>query len=253
MISKIMIVDYSVLRQQMYRSVLSRYHATFVNALNGQAALDLLATQPDIELVILDVNIAMAGMSGLEFLEEVARLGIISRIPVVLIGMAGKEVEISRGLELGARESILRPFNPARLHDIIEKIVAREQESGNFKGGSCSQKGSTMMTNFDREVVAERIYWRGTLTRSVSMALGGELLEALKRNDTLTVNLDGVEFLDYSCLVLLCAVKRQASEKGKDVSLEGLSNRVVAPLVQRYRINGNRLCRAYCGQSCLFD
>lgn len=253
MINKILVVDYSVLRQQMYRSVLNRYRATFVNALNGQAALDLLAAQPDIELVILDINIAMAGMSGLEFLEEIARRGIVSRIPIVLIGVAGKEVEISRGMELGARESIQRPFNPARLHELIGKIAVQENESRIFKGVTCSQKGSTLMANPEREVNVERIYWRGSLTQSASMALGRELLEALKRSDSLTVNLEKVEFLDYACLVLLCAVKRQASEKGQDVCLEGLSNRVVAPLVQRYRVNGNRLCRAYCGNTCLFD
>ena len=103
------------------------------------------------------------------------------------------------------------------------------------------------------EVVAEKIYWRGTLHQSLSLDLGGELLQALKKCDRLTVNLEEVEFLDYACLVLLCAVKRQASEKGKILLLEGIENPAVAPLVQNFRSNGNRLCRAYCGNTCLFD
>lgn len=98
-----------------------------------------------------------------------------------------------------------------------------------------------------------KLFWQGRLTQTMSLDLGGELINALKECDTLTVNLDGVQLLDFSCLVLLCAVKRQSNEKGKVLLLEGLENPVVAAVVHRYRSNGNRLCRAYCGHSCLFD
>jgi ABC-type transporter Mla MlaB component len=106
----------------------------------------------------------------------------------------------------------------------------------------------------DKEVgdLQAKLHWRGTLTQAMSLDLGGELLNALREVDTLTVNLEGVEFLDFSCLVLLCAVKRQANEKGKVLALEGLENSLIAAVVQRYCSNGSRLCRTYCGQSCLF-
>lgn len=103
------------------------------------------------------------------------------------------------------------------------------------------------------EGVQTKLYWRGALTQAMSMDLGGELLNALRECDTLIVNLEEVEDLDYSCLVLLCAVKRQANEKGKVIHLEGLENPVVAAVVKSYRSNGSRLCRSYCGNSCLFE
>ncbi len=103
------------------------------------------------------------------------------------------------------------------------------------------------------EKFSERLYWSGALTQSMSLDLGGELLNALKECGNLTVNFDGVELLDYSCLAILCSVKRLANEKGKILALEGLENPRVATVVQRYRNNGSRLCRAYCGQSCLFE
>lgn len=102
------------------------------------------------------------------------------------------------------------------------------------------------------EDLPAKLHWRGILTQTMSLELGGELLDALKECDALTVNLGGVEFLDFSCLVLLCAVKRQANEKGKTLVLEGLENPQVAAVVQRYCRNGSRLCRTYCG-SCLFE
>lgn len=100
--------------------------------------------------------------------------------------------------------------------------------------------------------VQTKLYWRGTLTQAMCMDLGGEILNALKECDTLIVSLDGVELLDFSCFVLLCAVKRQANEKEKVLTLEGRENPLVAPLIQRFS-NCNRLCRTYCGDSCLFD
>lgn len=109
------------------------------------------------------------------------------------------------------------------------------------------------MPNASRQIVSERSYWQGALIQSMSLDLGGELLSVLKECDTLTVNLDGVELLDISCLAILCAVKRQANENGKDLALEGLENPLVAAVVQRYRSNGNRFCRSYCGESCLFE
>ena len=110
-----------------------------------------------------------------------------------------------------------------------------------------------MQVNPVEAAVSAQLYWQGGLTQAMSMDLGGELLQTLSECDSLTVNLAGVEFLDFSCLVLLCAVKRQANEKGKALALEGLENSVVAAVVQQYRSNGSRLCRSYCGNSCLFE
>lgn len=103
------------------------------------------------------------------------------------------------------------------------------------------------------EDVLGKLYWRGVLTQAMSMDLGGALILALRECDTLIVNLEGVEGLDLSCLVMLCAVKRQANEMEKIIHLDGLENPIVALMLQSYRSNGNRICRAYCGNHCLFE
>lgn len=110
-----------------------------------------------------------------------------------------------------------------------------------------------MMLISDPEVVPQRISWNGILTQAMCIDLGREVLNALNKCDTLAINLDGVESLDHSCLVLLCTVKRQANEKAKKLILEGTDNPVVAALIQRFHSNNLRLCRTYCGHSCLFD
>lgn len=110
-----------------------------------------------------------------------------------------------------------------------------------------------MMAIPEKKNVQHRIFWRGIMTQSMCLDLGGELLNALQESDELTVNFDGVELLDFSCLVLLCTIKRQVNEKEKSLLLEGIENPVVAPVIERFRMNGNRLCRTYCGNSCLFE
>jgi len=120
MIKKLLVVDDSALIHQMYRLVMSRYHCTIVDAMNGQEAHDLLATQKDIDLILLDIN--MPVMNGVQFLEKAVPLGIASRIPIIVISTEGKEADTIRGLKLGARGYLTKPFNPAALHEMIDKI-----------------------------------------------------------------------------------------------------------------------------------
>lgn len=121
MLKKILVVDDSALIHQMYRLVMSRYKCEIVDAMNGQEALDVLAVQNDIQLVLLDIN--MPVMNGVQFLEKASAMGITKKIPIVVISTEGKEDDTIRGLKLGARGYLKKPFNPADLHDMIDKIV----------------------------------------------------------------------------------------------------------------------------------
>ncbi len=121
MLRKILVVDDSALIHQMYRLVMSRYKCEIVDAMNGQEALDLLALQNDVQLILLDIN--MPVMNGVQFLEKASALGITRRMPVIIISTEGKEEDTIRGLKLGARGYLKKPFNPSDLHDLIDKII----------------------------------------------------------------------------------------------------------------------------------
>ncbi len=121
MLRKILVVDDSALIHQMYRLVMSRYKCEIVDAMNGQEALDLLALQNDVQLILLDIN--MPVMNGVQFLEKASALGITRRTPVIIISTEGKEEDTIRGLKLGAKGYLKKPFNPSDLHDLIEKVI----------------------------------------------------------------------------------------------------------------------------------
>ena len=121
MLNKMLVVDDSSLIHQMYRLVMTRYNCEILDAMNGQEALDILALQNDIQLILLDIN--MPVMNGLQFLEKASVLGIARRIPIIVISTEGKEEDTIRCLKLGARGYLKKPFNPSDLHDLIDKIV----------------------------------------------------------------------------------------------------------------------------------
>ena len=121
MLKKVLVVDDSALIHQMYRLVMNRYSCNIVDAMNGQEALDLLAAQNDVDLILLDIN--MPVMNGLQFMEKAAPLGIVRSIPIIIISTEGKEEDTIRGLKLGARGYMKKPFHPSALHELIEKLL----------------------------------------------------------------------------------------------------------------------------------
>lgn len=123
MLKKLLVVDDSALIHQMYRLVMSRYGCAIVDAMNGQEALDILSVQSDIDLILLDIN--MPVMNGVQFLEKASAIGIVNRIPVFVISTEGKEEDTIRGLKLGAKGYLKKPFHPSELHEMIDKIFSK--------------------------------------------------------------------------------------------------------------------------------
>ncbi|RII26575.1 MAG: response regulator [Geobacter sp.] len=121
MVKKILVVDDSALIHQMYRLVMNGYKCEIVDAMDGQEALDILARQHDIQLVLLDIN--MPVMNGIRFMEKAAAIGITSKIPIIIISTEGKEADTVRGLALGARGYLKKPFQPSDLHVLIDKVM----------------------------------------------------------------------------------------------------------------------------------
>ncbi len=125
---KILIIDDSQLIHQMFRLVFMRYKdCTLLSAMNGLEALDTLARERDIDLILLDIN--MPVMNGLQFLDKVKKDGMYSNIPVIIVSTEGKEEDTIRGLKMGATAYVKKPFNPSELHGLIEKIFKAKQET----------------------------------------------------------------------------------------------------------------------------
>jgi CheY-like chemotaxis protein len=115
----------------MYQLVLLRYNCEMVIATNGQEALDILAVKRDFQLVLLDIH--MPVMNGIEFMEKAQTLGLTNSFPIIILSAEGKEADTIKGLQLGARAYLKKPFKSTDLYDIIGKIFAQQEAGGVYE------------------------------------------------------------------------------------------------------------------------
>ncbi|GIW17420.1 response regulator transcription factor [Tepidiforma sp.] len=95
-----------------------------ITAADGEEALRLAEEQrPD--AIVLDIM--MPGISGLEVMR---RLRERSNVPIILVTAKDKDSDKVRGLELGADDYVVKPFNPdelgARIRAVLRRAVAAE-------------------------------------------------------------------------------------------------------------------------------
>ena len=88
-------------------------------AYNGTSGLELVeAESPDI--VILDIN--LPDMDGFQVIREIRRF---SQVPVIMLTVKGEDVDIARGLELGADDYMVKPFSHIELIARVEAVLRR--------------------------------------------------------------------------------------------------------------------------------
>ena len=117
---KVLIVDDSKLLHRMFEMMLRQY--PLVHAYDGQEALDRLAENGDVDLVLLDMN--MPRMNGLELLKAMKADARFQRIPVVLVTTEGSDEQTQRGLEAGAAEYVKKPFRNEELLAVVQRLTA---------------------------------------------------------------------------------------------------------------------------------
>jgi len=118
---KILIIDDSPDLLRIVQLCLEREDYVVSTARNGREGLQrTYSTQPD--LVILDVM--MPGMDGWDVL---SRLREMSDVPVVMLTAKGRELDIVRGLGLGADDYITKPFGSAELVARVQALLRRNR------------------------------------------------------------------------------------------------------------------------------
>lgn len=89
--------------------------------IRSQTAASALLHAPEIELVVLDLDLPDA--SGLKVLQALKQHRLLREIPVVILSNVDSQPEIDRAMTLGAEEYIIKPFAFRDLSRTIEKIA----------------------------------------------------------------------------------------------------------------------------------
>lgn len=113
----IMIIEDDSFVMDIYKTKLSQDGFSVVEAENGTEALKKLKNiKPD--LILLDI--IMPYMDGLEVLKKIKESEETKNIPVILLTNLSQKEEVNKGMELGARDYLIKShFTPS---EVLEKI-----------------------------------------------------------------------------------------------------------------------------------
>ena len=104
----VLVVDDSKSSRRHIRKLLEKQCFQVIEAQNGQAALQILNENPDIQLVITDYY--MPEMNGLELISNIRKNYSRNEIAIIGISIYGKGTLSAKLLKNGANDFLMRPF-----------------------------------------------------------------------------------------------------------------------------------------------
>ncbi len=124
MAKKVLIIEDHPATAEMIANILRMDEIGSVIASNGFSGIEKAsAEKPD--LILLDVM--MPGMNGFEVCEKLKAGEETSRIPVVIVSIRASADSVRNGKKLGAIEYITKPFEPARLREVVKKYLEEDK------------------------------------------------------------------------------------------------------------------------------
>ena len=95
-------------------------------ASDGNEGLAFLRAHPDVDLVLLDVN--MPTRSGLDVLAEAKADAALGRVTFVVLTAAGQSAYAERAKALGAAAFVTKPFSPKKLARQVAAILGEPSD-----------------------------------------------------------------------------------------------------------------------------
>ena len=119
---KILIAEDDAISLMFIKSLLEDRGYEVVTSPDGEDALMALRReQPDLFVT----DIVMPFKSGIEILRVMRRDPVLSRIPVLVVSMKDKELDIVQGLDEGADDYLVKPVHALELAARVKKILQR--------------------------------------------------------------------------------------------------------------------------------
>ena len=94
---------------------LLKLQANFLTAKNGLEALEVLKNNPDIDVIVTDINMPL--MNGLDMIKNIKEQGIT--IPIIIMSAHTETEYISKAKDYGVDEYLLKPFDFIKFIELI--------------------------------------------------------------------------------------------------------------------------------------
>ena len=118
--ARVLVVDDAVFMRKMVSDALTKQgHEVIGEASNGAEAItQYQALSPD----IMTLDITMPEKDGVEALREI--VGIDPSARVIMCSALGQESKVLEAVKAGAKDFVVKPFQPDRLAQAVEKALA---------------------------------------------------------------------------------------------------------------------------------
>ena len=116
----ILVVDDSATLRQVVSIALKGAGYDVIEGSDGKDALAKLNGQK-VHLIISDVN--MPRMNGIEFVKAAKALPNYRFLPILMLTTESSDLMKQAGRAAGATGWLVKPFDPARLLDVIKKVI----------------------------------------------------------------------------------------------------------------------------------
>ena len=117
----ILIVDDSKTIRNLVAFILKNEGYKITAAEDGLDGLEKLYANPDIDLIISDVN--MPRMDGFTFIKTVREQDAYRDLPRVVLSTEGQEKDIQKGITLGANLYMVKPAQPQQMVRNIKMLL----------------------------------------------------------------------------------------------------------------------------------
>lgn len=116
--AKVLIADDEVYMRLLMQQILELAGYDVLLAEDGTMALGLLAEYPEVQLLILDIN--MPSLDGFNLLKQLRAEG--NTLPVIMVTARGMEEDEEQAAALGAA-LLTKPFSSYRLTDLLNQLL----------------------------------------------------------------------------------------------------------------------------------
>ena len=117
----ILIVDDSKTVRNLVAFIMKKEGLKVTTAEDGLDGLEKLYSNPDIDLIISDIN--MPRMDGFTFIKNLREQEAYRDLPIIVLSTEGQEKDIQQGLNLGANMYMVKPAQPEKLVRNVKMLL----------------------------------------------------------------------------------------------------------------------------------
>ncbi len=120
---KVLIVDDDIRNIFALTSLLERHHMEVLYAENGKDALELMASTPDVDVVLMDVM--MPEMDGYETMRRIRENSEVGDVPIIALTAKAMKGDREKCVEAGASDYIAKPVDTDQLLSLLRVWLYR--------------------------------------------------------------------------------------------------------------------------------